>query len=200
MNKKELHFECIEDFIEKILDRVYDNEGLGIDIVAKFDEMVEMVKMIMLLEECVDFEIINLTSPIINDYSDEYVMDVFLDCKGVFFNVQPAKNSGHYINVGNDEIYVFDSCHNRILDECKLYDTYIVHIDDEDDSDLEADTFGTTAITKCGCSKCKTSSGVLDKSGLKYYVNGEAVSKKEYDIAYGELEQMLKEVMGLWIK
>lgn len=200
MIKKELNFEYVEDFVEEILDKIYDDEDLVISIVAKFDEMKEILKTVILLEECVDFEKIDLTAPIISGYEDEYVMDIFFDGNGVFFDIQPAKYGDHYVDISNDEIYVLDNCRNKVLDKCRSYDTYVIHIDDEDNYDAETDKGSTdvktTDCAECDCLKCKSKNELSDKNTTKYYVNDKAVSKKEYDVAYSgfrdEFKQMLK--------
>lgn len=204
MIKNNLNFEYIDDFVDEILDRIYADEDLIVSVVAKFDDMKEIVKAVMMFADDVDFEKIDIIDPIGSGYKDEYVMDIFAGDGGVFFNVEPARRGGYIIDISNDENYIFEDCSEKIVDKCgKFSDAYVVHIGTEDE--FEDEDIGETddkECEKCICPECKSKRDLpnLDKTvETTYRVNGKSVSKAEYDKAckdfHKEYENKYKDIL-----
>lgn len=197
MIKKNLNFEYTDDFVDEILDRIYADEDLIISIVGKFDEIKDIIRSIAYLEENFDFEKVDIASPLINGYEDEYVMDIFMNDDGVFFDVEPIRKDGHIRPFSNDENYIFDTCGSKILDKCDgCSDTYIVHIGEEDEFEDEDNE-------KCSCPECKVKRDLsnADKTGkTEYRVNGKSVSKTEYDKAYKDFHEEYVEMLTKMFK
>lgn len=194
MIKDYLNFEYIDDFVNEILDRIYADEDLIVSVVAKFDDMKEVVKAVVMFADDVDFEKIDITDPIDSGYKDEYVMDVFASDGGVFFNVEPTRRGRHIIDISNDENYIFEDCSEKIVDKCdKFSDTYVVHIDTEDE--FEDEDIGETddkECEKCICPERKSKRDLSnpDKTDrVEYRVNGKSVYKDEYDKAYKDFHE-----------
>lgn len=188
MVEKNLNFEYIDDFTDDILDRIYADEDLCVSIVAKFDEMKEIVKTVVSSSDEVDFEKIDMTAPIINDYNAEYVMDVSMGSDGcVVFGVEPAKRNGKYLDLSNDEVYILENCDAKVTERCDKYsDMYIVHIGVEDKFEDDGE--------ECMSPECKSkrdlSNDVLTDR-IHYRVNGKSVSKDEYDKAYKDFHEFV---------
>lgn len=196
MVKKNLNFEFIEDFVDYILDRVEADEDLAVSVIAKYENAKDIIKATMLMED-IDFETINISDPVVNGYEDEYVFDLFVDSDGAYFSgVEPAKRNGKYLDLSNDEVYIFENCNAKVTDQCDKYsDTYIVHIGVEDEFEDEANE-------ECFCPECKPKRDLskADKTDrVEYRVNGESVSKDKYDKAYKdfyeEYENKYKDIL-----
>lgn len=194
---KNLNFDYIEDFVDYVTERVYGDEEPIISVVAKFEEASAIIKELMRLNDDIDFENIQLTHPIINDYEGEYVMDIMLDDgETIFFGVEPAIRDGKYLNVSNDEVYIFEDCNAKLAKSCDKYsDVYIVHIGEDDRFEDEGD--------ECECPECKARRELAERDDTEYYVNDKKVSKSEFDkckamiqeakVSYGkELRDALK--------
>lgn len=194
MIKDFLNFEFIDDFADEILDRIYADEDLCISVVAKFDEMKEIVKAVMLFAGDVDFEKIDITDPIGSGYKDEYVMDIFMDDGGVFFDVGPARRGDHIIDISNDENYIFEDCSEKIVDKCdKFSDTYVVHIGVEDEfEDESVDESDEKECEKCTCPECKAKCDLSNTDKTEYRINGKEVSEREYNKVKSKYDEELK--------
>lgn len=132
--KSDINFEYIEDFADFIVDRMEDNEDLSISVVGKFEEIKYAIKEMMLVAE-VDFDIIDLQSPDINDYTDEYILDCWCNDDVIQIGCEPAKRDGKYLNIIGDEVYLFDNCSSKIIPLCECSDLYYVNIYDRCDCD-----------------------------------------------------------------
>lgn len=185
MKNKDLNFEYIEDFVDHILDRVVGNEGLFISVVAKYDEMKEVIKNIMLYDD-VNFEKLELTTPLVNEYEDEYVLELFYENGNVEFNCMPLKVDGKYENPCGDEIYLFDNCSSKIIPLCEGSKLYFVDIENDCDCDEDCDC-------ECSCDCHKEDKEIAPTSS--YTINGNPVSKQEFDKKYAKIVNSYKENM-----
>lgn len=197
MIKDFLNFEFIDDFVDELLDRIYADEDLCVSVVCKFTEMKEIIKTVMQFSDDVDFEKIDIADPICSGYKDEYVMDIFMDDGGVFFDVESARCGDHIIDISNDENYIFEDCSEKIVDKCdKFSDTYVVHIGVEDE--FEDEPVGESdekECEKCICPECKSKRDLsnADKTDkAEYRVNGKEVSEKEYNKVKSKYDEELK--------
>lgn len=145
LKSKDLYFEYIEDFADYIVDRVEDDEELFLTVVGKFDEIKNIIKEMFCIAE-VDFESINIDSPIMNGYEDEYILDCWYDGDVIQIGCSPAKRNGEYIGMAGDETYIIDNCSSRIMPFCEGAEMYLVNIEDEDCCDECCD--------ECCCCDC----------------------------------------------
>ena len=140
---KDLSFEYIEDFADYIVEKVERDEELFVSVVGKFEEIKNIIKEVFCIAE-VNFESINIDSPIMNNYTDEYVLDCWCDGGVVQVGCEPAKRDGKYLNLAGDETYLLESCSSKIIPLCEGSDLYFVNIEDECNCDDEC----------CGCCDC----------------------------------------------
>ena len=188
MKSKDINFEYVEEFVDHILDRVVGNEGLFMSVVAKYDEMKEVVKNIMLYDD-VNFEKLELTTPLVNEYEDEYVLELFYEKGNVEFNCMPLKVDGRYDSPTADEVYIFDDCKRRIVLMCDGSLVYVIHLYDEEcDCDEGCDE-------KCPCNCHKEEKEIAPTEKSHYSINGKPVSKAEFDKKYTELQKKYEKNM-----
>ena len=76
MKDNDIIYEYIEDFVYNVADTVLEDKDIFVTVVAKFEEMKEIIKELMTCYD-VNFEIIDIQSPIMNGYNDEYVLDLW---------------------------------------------------------------------------------------------------------------------------
>lgn len=145
LKSKDLYFEYIEDFADYIVERVEDDEELFLTVVGKFDEVKNIIKEMFCIAE-IDFESINIDSPIMNGYEDEYVLDCWCNDGVIQIGCEPAKRNGEYVDIVGDETYIIDNCSSRIVPFCEDTEVYLVNIEDEDYCDECCD--------ECCCCDC----------------------------------------------
>ena len=138
MKSKDLNFEYIEDFADYIVERVELDEELFLSVVGKFEEIKNIIKEIFCIAE-VDFESINIESPIMNNYEDEYVLDCWCDDGVVQISCEPAKKDGRYLNLTGDETYLLEDCSSKVIPLCEGSDLYFVNIEEECDCNDDCD-------------------------------------------------------------
>ena len=131
---KDLNFECVEDFADYTIDRVEDNEELFLSIVGKFEEVKEIIKDLVVLADA-EFDTINIQSPDVDGYDDEYVLDCWCDGGLLHIGCEPAKQDGKYLNFCGDETYLLSNCSSKLIPLCEDFGLYFVNFDDECDCD-----------------------------------------------------------------
>ena len=178
---KDLNFEYIEDFAEYIVSRVEEDEELFVSVVGKFEEIKNIIKEIMCIAE-VDFENINIESPIMGGYEDEYVLDCWCDEGIVQIGCEPAKRDGEYLRLAGDETYLLEDCSSKIIRLCEGSNLYFVNFDDECDCD-ECDKGRF-----CEC--CHNSVNSANIEEASYNINGKAVTEDEFIKKYKEFYEM----------
>lgn len=177
---KDLSFEYIEDFADYIVERVKFDEELFVSVVGKFEEIKNIIKEMFWISE-VDFESINIESPIMNNYEDEYVLDCWCDDGVVQIGCESAKRDGEYLNLAGDETYLLDNVSSKIIPLCKGFDLYFVNFDEECDCNEECDE-----CCPCDCHRGDTELCSPDAKS-HYSINGKPVSKEEFDEKYKEI-------------
>lgn len=130
----DIDFEYIEEFAGYIVDRVENNEELFVSVIGKFEEIKNIIKEIISGTE-VDFEMLNIQSPNVNGYCDEYILDCWCDDEVVRIGCEPAKQNGRYLNFESDEIYLFSNCSSRIIPLCEGLKLYYINVEEECDCD-----------------------------------------------------------------
>lgn len=140
---KDLCFEYIEDFADYIVGRVEDNEELFVTVVGKFETIKPLLKEVMIYE-FVDFENIEIESGIMDNYTDEFVLSLWMNDGVLEVGCGKLKRNGEYTNPCGDETYLFEDCSSKIIPLCEGSDLYFVNSDEECDCDEEC----------CGCCEC----------------------------------------------
>lgn len=187
MKNKDINFECIEEFADYIVNEVENDEDLFLTVVGKFEEIKNTIKEMIIIAD-VDFENIVLSCPEASDYADEYVLGCWCDDGVIQIGCKPAKRDGKYLNLYNDEIYLLDNCSSKIIPSCEGSRLYFVEIKDESDYDKECDE-------NCLCD-CRNEDKELSTTEKSYYsINGESVSKEEFDKKYSEIQSKYEKNM-----
>ena len=192
---KDLNFEYIEDLVERIITRVENNDELFVTVIGKFTEIQEVIKVIMQIAD-VDFSKISLSSPDVDGYEDEYLLDCWYD--GIIhIGCEPAKRNGKYLNFG-DEIYLFDNCSSKILPLCEEADLYIINLEEECDCE-------ESCCDCCECERHKEDNCIeytkTNDSGLHGFTASRTDDKGYYSYSFytndslskNDIQSMLKE-------
>ena len=187
MKSKDIKFEYIEEFVDYLVEKVEDNDELFATVVCKFDEAKEIIKYLMMFED-IDFENIYLESPDEKGYTDEFCMEFWYNDGVVNFSCDPLKVNGKYENPCGDETYLFDDCSSKIIPLCEGSKLYFVEIEDESD-------YGEECDENCLCD-CRNEDKELSTTKKSHYsINGESVSKKEFDKKYSEIQSRYEKNM-----
>ena len=184
---KDLYFEYIEDFADYIVERVELDEELFISVVGKFEEIKNIIKEMFCIAE-VDFESLNIESPIVDGYEYEYVLDCWCDDGAIQIGCDPAKRDGEYLNLLGDETYLLSNVSSKIIPLCECSDLYFVNIEDDCDCDDECDE-----CCHCDCHCGDTE--IANTENSSYKINGNSVSKEEFDKKYKELHEKYEKNM-----
>ena len=184
---KDLYFEYVEDFADYIVEKFESEEELFLTVVGKFEEIKNIIKEMFCVAE-VDFESLNIESPIMDGYEDEYVLDCWCDDGIIQIGCEPAKRDGEYLNLEGDETYLLEDCSSKIIHLCEGSNLYFVNFDDECDHDEACDE-----CCSCGC-HCDNRELANAETSL-YKINGESVAKDEFDKVYKELHEKYEKNM-----
>ena len=153
---KDLNFEYIEHFADYIVGRVEDDEELFLSIVGKFEEIKDIIKELMVLAD-VEFDILNMQSPEVDGYTDEYVLDCWYNEGLLHIGCEPARRDGKYLNFCGDETYLLSNCSSKLIPLCEDSELYFVNIcEDHECSD--------------DCCECCSCSCHKDGEDTTYYV------------------------------
>lgn len=138
---KDLNFEYIEDLVDYIVEEVESDEDAFITVIAKFDEAKEVLKSIMTYGD-VNFESLQIESPIMDNYCDEFVISLWMNDGVVEIGCEKLKDEeGNYTNPCGDIVFLFSNCSSKIIPLCEDSDLYFVDIEDECDCDEECDVY-----------------------------------------------------------
>ena len=170
-----ISFEYIEDFANHIVDRVEDDEDLFLTVIGKFDEIKSVLGEIFICAD-VDFENLNIQSSEVNGYTDEYVLDCWCDDGIVQIGCEPAIRNGKYLNLGGDEIYLFDNCSSSIIPLCEESDLYFVSTEDDCICDEECDEC-------CPCA-CHNDDICEERDDIHGFAVSKEDNGKHYDFYY----------------
>ena len=150
MEEKDLKFTSVEDFVDYVVDRVVKDDGLFLTVIAKFNNMKDIFKEIMSYDN-LQFENIQLESPLIGDYDDEFVLSLWANHDDdIELGCEKLKIDGEYTNPCGDEVYLFDDCSSKIISLCGdscLY--YVNTTDDCDDNDSGSDCNDSRCCDLC---------------------------------------------------
>ena len=134
-----MNFEYIEDFVDCVLSEVENDEDAFVTVIAKFDEAKEVLKGIMTYDD-VNFESLQIESPIMDNYCDEFVISLWMNDGVLEIGCEKLKDEeGCYTNPCGDVVFLFSNCSSKIIPLCEGSDLYFVNIEDECDCDEECD-------------------------------------------------------------
>lgn len=184
---KDLYFECIEDFADYIVEKVELNEELFVSVVGKFEEIKYIIKEVFCVAE-VDFESINIESPIVDNYTDEYVLDFWCDDGVVQIGCEPAKHDGEYWRLAGDETYLLGNCSSKIIPFCEGSELYFIDFEDECD-------YGEECVDCCACECFCVDREIANAEKSSYKINDTSVSKDEFDKKYKEIYEKYEKNM-----
>lgn len=174
MKYKDISFKNVNGFVNFILNRAEDNDELFITVVAKFDDMKNIVKYIMFFSD-VNFEKIDMESPEISGYEDEYILTLWLNDDVFEIGCEPLKADGRYSNPCGDEVYLFGDCCSRIMQYCKDCDLYIVYANDD---------FDCGCGDKCSCECYEDDAHIEYSKSEDGDIHGFTASKSDDDSYY----------------
>ena len=146
-----LHFDDFEDFaveVSDMYDSVCECDDLNsVCVVALYEEARKIIEQLV----CIGHPIANVTlnSPEIDDYVDEYVID--LNAEGIW--CEPAKRDTGYIWCESDVCYVLDNCSSKVIPYVKGDSgSFEVCIDEMDDcsDEHECNPYSCNHAAKCG--------------------------------------------------
>ena len=129
---KDLYFECVEEFVDYVIERVEDNDELFVEIIGKFDTIKPVLKEIMTYE-FVEFESMEIESKNIDNYTDEFVLSLWANDDVIEFGCEKLKRDGEYISPCGDETYLMEDCSSKIISLCEDSDLYFVNYGEEFD-------------------------------------------------------------------
>ena len=168
---KDINFECMEEFADYVVEKVECDEDLFVSVLGKFEEIKNIIKELFCIAE-VDFEMLNIESPDVDGYCDEYVLDCWCEDGIVQIGCEPAKRDGEYINFMGDETYLLDNVSDEIISFCEGTDFYCVNIDDECDYD-DGECCKCCECDCCGGDSCIEDSKCGDDDVYGFTVNNE---------------------------
>ncbi|WP_024854815.1 hypothetical protein [Mediterraneibacter gnavus] len=136
------------DDIYELCEDIVDTYCSGVCVIAKYEEakriITELCSMDLVLTSCI------LHNPEFEGYEDEYIIDIFSDevwC-------EPAKCDDEYLYSNSYATYVLDNCNSKLLSKVETEHLYDVHIEDEDDNDINCcECCDPDYDECCGCSK-----------------------------------------------
>lgn len=139
MKSKDINFEYIEELVDYIVDEVESDEDKFVTVIAKFDEAKEILKNAMIYND-VNFESLQIESPIMDDYYDEFVLSFWMNDGILEVGCEKLKDEeGNYTNPCGDVVFLFDDCSSKIIHLCEGSKLYFVSIEDKCDCDEECD-------------------------------------------------------------
>lgn len=128
---KDFYFEYAEEFADYIVGEAENNEDLFLTVVGKYEEIKAILKEVM-CEEFVNFDFLQIESPIVADYNDEFVLSLWMNDGILEIGCEKMKNEdGEYIDPCGDVVYLFGNCSSKIIPLCEESKLYFVDIEEE---------------------------------------------------------------------
>ena len=136
---KDINFEYIEEFVDCVINEVESDEDAFTTVIAKFDEAKEVLKSIMTYGD-VNFESLQIESPIMDNYCDEFVISLWMNDDVLEIGCEKLKNEdGEYTNPCGDIVFLFSNCSSKIIPLCEGSNLYFVSLDEDCDCDDDCD-------------------------------------------------------------
>ena len=130
-----IHFDYIEELCDEVLNRLETDEDTWVSVVGKYDDIRAFIKDLLTYDD-VNFDCLDICNPKCNDYTSEYVVDIWT-CDGkVIFDCEPAKVDDEYDYYKGDVLYMLEETKQSLADNCEYDEKYFVIIgEDECDCD-----------------------------------------------------------------
>ena len=176
-----IHFDYIEELCDEVLNRLETDEDTWVSVVGKYDDIRAFIKEFLTYDD-VNFECLNICNPKCNDYTSEYVVDIWASDGKIIFDCEPAKIDDEYDYYKGDVLYMLEGTKQTLADNCEYDEKYFVIIDEEE---FECE--------KCPCDCHKKEKEITPTSS--YTINGKPVSKQEFDKKYAKIVNSYRENM-----
>ena len=177
-----IYFDCIEELCDEVLDRLDTDEDAWASIVGKYDDIRAFIKEFLTYDD-VNFDCLNICNPKCNDYTSEYIVDIWTSNGKIIFDCEPAKVDDEYDYYKGDVLYMLEGTKQTLADNCEYNEKYFVIIGED----------------VCGCDEnCPCDYHSEDKEitpNSSYSINGKSVSKKEFDRKYSEIQSKYEKNM-----
>lgn len=136
-----IHFDYIEELCEKILDRLETDEDTWVSVVGKYDDIRAFIKDLLTYDD-VNFDCLDICNPKCNDYTSEYVVDIWATDGKIVFDCEPAKVDDEYDYYKGDVLYMLDGTKQALANNCEYDEKYFVIIgEDEREDECDYDTY-----------------------------------------------------------
>lgn len=126
-----IHFDYIEELCEEILDRLETDEDTWVSVVGKYDDICSFIKDFLTYDD-VNFECLDICNPKCNDYTSEYVVDIWTSDGKIIFDCEPAKIDDEYDYYKGDVLYMLEGTKQTLADNCEYGEKYFVIIGEDD--------------------------------------------------------------------
>lgn len=175
MEIKRINFEYIEEFVEYLTNLVYDDEDMFITVVAKYNEMHQILEDIIASEE-VYLESIHFDDIDVAGCNEDYCLSMNLERDKICIKCTPLKVDRKYTNPCGDNTYLFPNISSDITFLCEGSNIYLVNIaEDEECNGCDHECF-------CNCPKNETC--VECSVGEDEDIHGFTASKSDDDGYY----------------
>ena len=176
---KDLYLENIEELVDCVIGTVEYDEDAFVTVVAKFDDAKEILKNVMLYED-VNFDFLEIESPIVDNYYAEYVLSFWMNDGILEIGCEKLKDEeGHYTNPCGDIVFLCSNCSSKIIPLCEGSELYFVNLEGECDCDDDC-------CECCECDCCCHDTEIADLEKVSYQINGKPVSEEEFIKKYKE--------------
>ena len=137
-----IHFDYIEELCDEVLNRMETDEDTWISVVGKYDDIRAFIKEFLTYGD-VNFECLNICNPKCNDYTSEYIVDIWTSDGKIVFDCKPAKVDDEYDYYKGDVLYMLEGTKQTLADNCEYAEKYFVILGEDE----------------CGCDDCDCCKG-----------------------------------------
>lgn len=132
-----VHFDDIISFVDSVFDELDDvHYEETITIFAKYEQAKEIIKEMLFYENVLP-NVIHIENPNIDNYTDEYIIDIVKCDNEISLYCESAKRDNRYFNYIGKIGYILDNCNSRILNTCQFDTIHAVSINDSEESDCD---------------------------------------------------------------
>ena len=126
-----IHFDYIEELCDEVLNRLETDEDTWVSVVGKYDDIRAFIKDFLTYDD-VNFECLNICNPKCNDYTSEYVIDIWTSDDKIVFDCEPAKIDDEYDYYKGDVLYMLEGTKQALADNCEYNEKYFVIIGEDE--------------------------------------------------------------------
>ena len=137
-----IHFDYIEELCDEVLNRLETDEDTWESVVGDFDDIRVFIKEFLTYDD-VNFDCLNICNPKCNDYTSEYILDIWTSDGKVVFDCETAKVDDEYDYYKGDVLYMLDSTKQALADNWEYAEKYFVILGEDE----------------CGCDDCNCCKG-----------------------------------------